>query len=262
MNSLQTNILYIAKQVDQLCKKHNINYFLIGGSALGAFRHKGFIPWDDDFDIALLPKDYEKLLKILKTELDSNFLYFELERTEKWPFSYSKVKLNNTLFIENDFINNSHPGIFIDIFRLTYSRKDFFSRSFDFLLAKIVTVKALKKRGYKKSSWLKKILITTINILFPNFIIEFFFNKITKTEKSDNKLVSFLFGNSKFSSSFFDKSLFADPIYFSFENYQFLAPSRIDTYLLKCFGNGYMIIPDKKNRKTHNPVIVRTIDRI
>ncbi len=260
MNNLQSNIFYIAKKVDEICKRNNIKYFLIGGSALGAFRHMGFIPWDDDFDIALYPEDYEKLIQLLKIELDLNVFFLESERTKKWPFPYTKVKLNKTLFVENDYISKSHPGIFIDIFRLTFSKKDIFNRLLDFLIGKIITVKALKVRGYKKAVILKKLLINLTNFLFPNFFVDLLFSRLIENQKREDTVVSFLFGNSKFSKSFFEISVLSNPIYYKFENYSFLASPKIENYLLNYFGKKYMILPHKNKQKGHDPIIVRTIE--
>lgn len=69
-------------EVDRICKKHNIKYFLGGGSLLGAVRHKGFIPWDDDADVMMLRKDYDKFLSVLPSELP-NYLFAQTQKMKK-----------------------------------------------------------------------------------------------------------------------------------------------------------------------------------
>jgi lipopolysaccharide cholinephosphotransferase len=257
-NKLQSNIFYIAKKVDEICREHKINYYIIGGTALGAFRHKGFIPWDDDFDIALFPSDYEKLISILIKELDPSIFYIERERTISWPFPYSKVKLNGSKFIEKNHIKGSHQGIYIDIFRLTFTKRKFLSRILDFVMAKIILTKALKIRGYTNASPLKKILIFIFSIITPDYFDDYFFKTIKNRKFNKDYVISFLFSNSKFKNSFFDTSVFGQPISLSFENYNFLAPSKIQEYLLTYFGHGYNSIPKLNDRTNHNPLLVRT----
>jgi lipopolysaccharide cholinephosphotransferase len=258
MNKVQKNIFFIAQKIDKICRNHNIKYFLIGGSALGAYRHKGFIPWDDDFDIALLPNDYEKLISILDKELDRDVFFLEKERTNSWPLPYSKVKLNNTLFIENDYINKTHPGIFVDILRFTYTKNNLFDKILDYLMAKIISINGLSKRGYKNINFFKKIPIFLTKSI-PKIIIDKFFKILTKREKS-NGLVSFLFSNSRYNNCFFLDSLFNKTVNIEFENKLFLASPNIQNYLSIYFGKSYMKIPSLNNQKTHNPLITRTIE--
>ena len=72
LRDVQLKLLAMAKDLDKLCRKNNIPYFLSGGSALGAVRHQGFIPWDDDFDIAMLREDYLRFQKALDKDLDKS----------------------------------------------------------------------------------------------------------------------------------------------------------------------------------------------
>lgn len=114
-------MLDMAEEVDRVCRKFNINYFLIAGSLLGAVRHKGFIPWDDDFDIALFREDYERLIKVLPKELPSHLFMQTLVTDPEFPTSHICVRDSRTTCIHEWAVKGKyrfHMGIFIDIFAL------------------------------------------------------------------------------------------------------------------------------------------------
>ena len=83
LRSIQLVELEMLKEVDRICKKHKITYAIIAGTLLGAVRHGGFIPWDDDLDVAMLRPEYERFRKVCKTELDTERFYFQDQREEK-----------------------------------------------------------------------------------------------------------------------------------------------------------------------------------
>ena len=108
LEHLQKVILSIAKDVDELCQKHKITYFLLGGSAIGAVRHKGFIPWDDDLDIVMDDENYEKFLRVCKAELDRDKYYIQ-EAFVDWPLGFTKIKLRGTYFQEpGQYVNSEN----------------------------------------------------------------------------------------------------------------------------------------------------------
>ena len=93
--------LMIAKEIKRICDLNNINYFLDSGSMLGAVRHSGFIPWDDDMDIGMCCDDYEKFISIAPKELDNRFFLDNYETNKSNPLVFSKVRLKGTTYIEN-----------------------------------------------------------------------------------------------------------------------------------------------------------------
>lgn len=118
MNEIQKKLLEIAEEVKRVCEKHGIRYFLDYGSLLGAVRHKGFIPWDDDMDIAIPRPDYEKFAKVCKTELSERFALRTIEE-RNYIYYFNKVDDKTTTLIE-DFNRKSdyRGGLYVDIFPL------------------------------------------------------------------------------------------------------------------------------------------------
>ncbi len=112
--------LVVLAEVDKICKRHDINWYADSGTMLGAIRHKGYIPWDDDLDIAMFRKDYKRFLKYAKDELPEGFRLLSSEN-EKWEMAFGRVVNNDELGLHPDFLNRFHGCPFavgIDIFPL------------------------------------------------------------------------------------------------------------------------------------------------
>lgn len=119
LREAQLIMLDVLKEVHRICEKHSIKYFLSDGTLLGAVRHKGFIPWDDDLDISMLREDYDKFLTVAEKELSQEFFLqtFDTDPNYKLYHIPVKVRHNSSLFIEEDEDNKKyHQGIYIDIF--------------------------------------------------------------------------------------------------------------------------------------------------
>ena len=140
---LQDKLLIILKEIDRICQNNNIDYFLSDGTCLGAVRHQGFIPWDDDADIAMSRDDYKRFIKALDKDLGSDFVYHCYEKSKKyivtWPAM--KIRLKNTYIKEkNTLLQNKckdSNGIFVDVFIYDHMAK---SRILDFPLRAVNTL--------------------------------------------------------------------------------------------------------------------------
>lgn len=117
MNDLQRKQLEMLKKFIAVCEKNNLRYSAEGGTAIGAVRHHGFIPWDDDVDIMMPRDDYEKFLK-LQHEFDGTPYFIQTWRTDpNYPYNFAKLRDSSTTFIENIFVNfRMNHGVWIDIF--------------------------------------------------------------------------------------------------------------------------------------------------
>ena len=117
---LQLAQLRIAAEVADLCDAHEINYALLAGSALGARRHRGFIPWDDDMDIGMVRDEYERFIAVAKTELSRDLYVQDWREDPHMGAPFTKIRLNGTRMIEESSKDTGgHKGIFIDIFPST-----------------------------------------------------------------------------------------------------------------------------------------------
>lgn len=117
MNELQQKERDLLKIFVDFCNKHNLKYYLVGGTLLGAIRHKGFIPWDDDIDVAMLREDYDKFCELAAKEFTGD-IFFQSYKTDKnYPYIFSKLRDSNTTFVEAIYkhVNMNH-GVYIDIF--------------------------------------------------------------------------------------------------------------------------------------------------
>ena len=109
--------LSLALRVRAICEKHGIAYFLIAGTLLGAVRHRGFIPWDDDLDIGMLRADYRRFIEVAQQELGADFFVQTTATDPHMPFPFAKIRMNGTILREAGSRHCAwHPGIFIDIF--------------------------------------------------------------------------------------------------------------------------------------------------
>lgn len=139
MQLLQLDIL---KEFDRICRKHNIKYTLVGGSMLGAVRHKGFIPWDDDIDVSMLREDYNRFSRICEQELDKEKYFWQTMETDpEYRLIYGRILLNGTAYVRaGQEHNKSRNGIFIDVFprdgRSDNIFFEFLQRNLAFLLRK------------------------------------------------------------------------------------------------------------------------------
>ncbi len=118
LKHLQEIELEMLIELDRICRKNNIRYVLIGGSLLGAERHNGFIPWDDDADVAMLRKDYEKFIEACKVDLDMTRFYFQdMNNANGYRWGYGKLRRKNTIFLRKGQEHMPYEqGIFLDIF--------------------------------------------------------------------------------------------------------------------------------------------------
>ncbi len=228
--------------IHKFCVDNNLKYYLIGGTLLGAVRHKGFIPWDDDIDIGMPRKDYERLLKTITPYLKDKY-FLQTCYTDKWyGRSFAKIRINNTIFLEqNDcHVENRHHGIFLDIFplddtSLKISKWNIFKRK----LANFIDSYIVCRRGNIKIKGFKKLLA-----LFPmNYLL-----------KQRDRLYK---GNGDcYYLSFFGsipKDKFDNAVLLSFEGKEYYAPIDFDYVLTTQYGD-YMTLPPIEKRVTHNPV--------
>lgn len=150
LRHLQLVILSIAKDIDAFCTANNIQYSLNGGSAIGAIRHQGFIPWDDDFDLQMTADNYRRFVELARKEFNNEKYYFE-EGLKDWPLDFCKIKLKGTVFGEKEEYagKDNMRGIFVDIFRVDRAAPPPAVASFNTHVAKRALLIFSNKEGTK-----------------------------------------------------------------------------------------------------------------
>ena len=119
LRKVQLKELEILLEIKRICDNNNINYYLCFGTLLGAVRHKGFIPWDDDVDIYMKRDDYNRFLQVAPNQISKNFFIESSKFNSNFPRTFTKVKANGTIFLEKYFQSTGvHPGIWVDVFPL------------------------------------------------------------------------------------------------------------------------------------------------
>ena len=169
IGDLQRKILDIVSYLDSFCQENGIKYYLMGGSALGAMRHHGFIPWDDDLDVFMTYHNYMKFVEIAKKRLDTIHYYLQEENTKEWPMFFTKLRMNGTTFIEKDTMTRQmHKGVFVDIMCLNNVSNNCLYRYFQYLSARLLTAQTLSVRGYQAKG-IKKLAIMVSAIIDGSF---------------------------------------------------------------------------------------------
>ncbi|MEE1055910.1 MAG: LicD family protein [Acutalibacteraceae bacterium] len=242
----QTAMLDLLERLDSICQKYDIPYMLFAGSMLGAVRHKGFIPWDDDVDVVMLRKDYEKFLSVSEIENQGSKYFTQRELSEHWPMYFSKLRLNNTTCLEKYHPKDPliHQGVYIDIFPCDNASNSAFVRKLQFLSSKIFIARCLDIRGYETNSKAKK-LFMLISKLLPIKLL----NKFSRFSKyTDTKYVhTFYGGSSKLSKSVYPREWFEKTKRVDFEKKQFPISCYYDELLTLMYGD-YMMLPPPELR--------------
>jgi lipopolysaccharide cholinephosphotransferase len=244
LRRMQMKMLEMLDAFDVICRKHNINYWLACGTLLGARRHGGFIPWDDDLDVVILQTDYKKLVSVLKEELPENLKVQTRETDKNYWYYYPKIRDVDSRFYDKntDIDNLNYQGIFIDIFPIEPVPSLQFKRIVDkFILSDNRFRKA--KSFYEKIKYI--IMISFLPIMhFLVVLSRLYFKYI-----GSRKVYAYAFGVFFYTTYNIKNFLPASEIMFEGKKYK--APGNVDKYLIENFNDKFMVIPEPEKRRTH-----------
>lgn len=251
VKKIQINIL---KAVDKFCRENNIKYFLSGGTLLGAIRHKGYIPWDDDIDIMMPRSDYNKLLNLLNQK-KWDFRIKSKEIDSKFPFTFAKIEDITTVLIEDTQVKYE-IGINIDVFPLDgfpeneeesirFVKKIVFLRN----IYSLKIIKFNRKRKLIKNIclFLSKISLLTINM---ENLIGKIVNMSKKYDYNSSRYVGCVVWGYGLRERM-NKDIFESSIEVEFENNLYKAPIGYELYLKHLYGD-FMKLPPEEKRNTHH----------
>ena len=256
LRNLQLKMLEMIKYIDRLCKENNIEYYIIFGSALGAIRHQGFIPWDDDFDIGMTYENYLKFIEVCDKKLDKKKYFLQNKDTEKeYYLSFMKLRdITTTLIEEGNLDKNITYGVYIDIFPFVGIPKNKLKR-------KLIEI----NRAFVMSS--------DINVINNKVLASLF--KVMKKIVGRYKIIKICTKNCiKYSCNNYDnwccifdgdgmgvnmtnKDIMGKPKYVKFEDTKLPVPEKTEEYLKHIYGD-FMKIPPKEEikKKEHTRIVL------
>ncbi len=261
MNDLQKVQLDIFIAFKEVCEKHNLKYYLIGGTALGAVRHQGFIPWDDDLDVGMPRKDFNRLLE-LKDEFKFPLFLQHYKTDRAYNFGFMKLRNSNTTYVETFFVqHNINQGVWIDIFPIDgMSKKDKLSPAqkakplFLWLAYLLTYLGHMWKRPQLRTLW-RDIPGYIVALLFSPFAI---FNWLTKLMHRSMQKISYeeanlvgSFHTWSLTKEALPKKVYGEGKILLFEGVEAVVPEDIDSYL-KAKYNDYMELPPENKREGHH----------
>lgn len=246
---VQYRLLSLLDKFHQFCKENNINYSITSGTFLGAIRHNGFIPWDDDIDVGLTRKEYEKLLDAISKH--TNELYFigaELNNGI-WPF----IKLIDKTTIIKENGSTRQEYLWIDIFPFDNSPLKIFPKVIHLTTKRILVYKIndyLGIQSLKTNSFLKKIYNNILYKISKNISIKSIALKHIKVSSIfQNKKMNYV-GDIIWGTKPIPRYLFDDLVDYQFENITVKGFKEYDTYLTCIYGD-YMKLPPEDQRVNH-----------
>jgi lipopolysaccharide cholinephosphotransferase len=260
---VQNTEINILKEIIKVCSENSIEYFIVGGTALGAVRHAGFIPWDDDIDIGMTRDNYNKFLEVAQNQLDSEFFLQTVHTDYDSPFHFAKVRKKGTKFIEYYCRNlNINQGIFVDIFPYDNIPDNPYLKKMQYIKTAILSnlfvsksVKELSIEVDSKSDYMKNItrhcLYYALKPISKDLLYKMLDKEIQKYNSTDTSSKCYVK-----TPALLIKNEFLFPLKdIAFEGMLVCAPNDCHSYLTAQYGD-YMKLPPKEKRHGHKPYIL------
>ena len=246
--------LEVMDYIHKICEREGINYSLAYGSLLGAVRHKGFIPWDDDIDISLKRDQYDKLYKAILEDNDSVYKVVSWENDSRYPYPFYRVYDSRTVY-ENNYINNDiELGICVDVFPFD-NYKDVnkeMSKLDTYRRLSVYTLYGIRN----KNAGIKNIIRYALLLIFRVTRVKNWNKKINDCAKGakENEYIDYLM-ESKSTSTKIKNSALDDVMEYEFEDRKYYIPREYDHILTSIYGSDYMEIPPVEKRVQHDDFV-------
>lgn len=253
-NELKTIQLEILIDFAKFCDDNKITYFIAYGSLIGAVRHKGFIPWDDDIDVVMPRKDYNKAIQLYNTKKSKFRISTANNSNVQFNYTFAKIENTDTVLIEN---NIGNVGVNIDVFPLDGLPKNFILSYIQMYKCKQMRkIIGIKRIVYNDSVGLfRKVLLIIIQSILCVVPLRFIISRLNKIAQKysydDHEFVANLVWGTYYKKERLHKSLFTERTNVLFENHLFAAPTKYDIILKQIYGD-YMRLPTIDKQITHH----------
>lgn len=252
LRGLHEILLELLVEFDRICRKNNIRYSIDGGTLLGAIRHGGFIPWDDDADVILTRTEYEKFKKVYRKEMDDKKFYFQaIECTPGYRWGYAKLRRKGTKCVR---LNQSHmpykQGIYLDIFVCDNVPENYVFRSLCNFKGYVYRKMFWSVVGNVENTGLKKLWFSFLAMIPEVRLKNSYFRYIEKCNRRPSRWVKCLTFPACNKVYGYKREWYEDVVDISFEGVTLKGCRKYDEYLKFLYGD-YMALPPVNERKVH-----------
>lgn len=254
--SVQTSAIGILKAFISICQKHGLRYYALYGTCLGAVRHQGFIPWDDDIDVGMPRRDYDKFMHIAQEELPSQYFLQNYQTEKEYLQHFSKIRDTNTTFIETDVAHlHMNHGVYIDVYPLDgvpenqLFRKILYTR-LKFLQLGIYGHYISDTRPLRLRS---KIVRQVMKSLYKPVQLHRKWHALAAQYDYDQSDLVCYYGSK--SRHLIPREYFREGTEMKFEDLQVIVPGQYDKFLTTIYGN-YMTLPPQEKQVSHHETLL------
>lgn len=256
--------LDMMKEIDRICRKYDLKYNIAFGTLLGAVRHGGFVPWDDDADINMPYEDYLKLIEVIDDEIDSEKYYFRYQdKEEDCNITYAHLKRNGTVYTKRGRDGfKYHPGVYIDIVPLFNGAPNHLLHSIQTKICWTLRTACWAYVGAEsEKDTLKRVYYRQLAKIGNKRAYKLFIKAATFFKHKRNKML-FLNGldRSPYNIGFVKRECFDDPIEIEFEGHKFLAPRDLKGVLDYCYGKDHLMYLPVYRRLPKNDALIELGD--
>ncbi len=260
LKKVQPVLLDMVREIRRVCEENDIHYFLYRGTFLGAVRHRGFIPWDDDMDVAMPRADYEKFCRIAPEKLGSQYCFQNWHTDQEYAHPFGKVRKRGTVYVEAKCRRLPENGFYVDIYPLDFGPEDpVQQRRLNRRLLHLYRVKLMKCRYTpwqegEKIIWKKRIgylLYQTAALFVSQAFLVRRYEKIVFAQKESNVYYE---QSALPKVPFFQRNWCDRVAMYPFEDTVFPGPGDHDAFLSSLYGN-YMELPPEDKRENRHQIM-------
>lgn len=251
-DELHVLLLSIAKEFHAICVKHNIPYYMLGGTMLGAVRHKAIIPWDDDMDFGIPRERYDEFVKYAHEELSERYKMLTVDSSDYAVLGIGKISDSMTIVPEIYAVNTDEKlGVNIDVFPLDYTDANVGAFSTNWFARRMFKLQKLLFVEAKNRTFAKKILAIVMQTIcrIDKRTIPHYIHRIMLNRKCNVEMVANIFGAWD-TKEVVPVEIFGKPTLYDFADTKFYGVENYDSYLKRLYGD-YMQLPPENKRHIH-----------